>query len=224
MRVLSGKLRGARWIVGSEVHGCWLGTYEREHQKLAAQLTEPGGVVFDLGANVGFFTLLFSRLVGSGAVIAFEPLPRNLGYLHAHLELNGASNVRVMECAVGEHRGRSLLASRRGPSQAALALDGDLEVTVVSIDSVVMSGEVAPPNLIKMDIQGGELSALRGATNTLSSYQPALWIETHGSRIHSSCKELLTALGYRVSREVTTDLDGWGTLVAHSRKGTGRSL
>lgn len=87
--VLQGRLRGARWIVGAGTHGCWLGSYEYGKRRLFERLVRPGQVVWDVGANAGFYTLLASRLVGStGSVVAIEPLPRNLSYLRRHLELN----------------------------------------------------------------------------------------------------------------------------------------
>src|SRR5574341_673203 len=100
--VLQGRLRGKRWIVGASVHGCWLGSYEYDKQKRFVREIKKGDVVYDIGAHVGFYTLLASELVGpSGQVIAFEPLPRNLGYLHRHLALNSCKNVTVIEAAVG---------------------------------------------------------------------------------------------------------------------------
>src|SRR5216684_2115948 len=89
VRIVSGELRGWQWIVHSATNGCWLGTYERHVQRLFRQRLRPGAVALDVGANVGFFTLLASKLVGSaGHVYAFEPLPRNLYYLERHVRLN----------------------------------------------------------------------------------------------------------------------------------------
>src|SRR5437899_3136746 len=62
--VLGGSLRGARWVVGSASHGCWLGWYEADKQRAFASLVKRGDVVFDIGAHVGFYTLLASRLCG----------------------------------------------------------------------------------------------------------------------------------------------------------------
>src|SRR6266568_1109680 len=56
--VLQGRLRGARWIVGSSTHGCWLGTYESPKQHAFAAALRPGDLVVDAGANAGFYTLL----------------------------------------------------------------------------------------------------------------------------------------------------------------------
>ena len=58
--VLQGPLRGKKWIVGSSSHGCWLGGYEYEKQRRFAQAINPGGVVYDIGAHVGFYMLLAS--------------------------------------------------------------------------------------------------------------------------------------------------------------------
>ena len=75
--ILTGRLRGRKWIVGSGVHSCWIGSYELEKQLAFARVTPFGGTVLDLGANVGFYTVLAAELVGpSGRVHAFEPVPR----------------------------------------------------------------------------------------------------------------------------------------------------
>lgn len=52
------------WVVGSAPHGCWLGTYELEKQRTIMPFIKPGMTIFDIGAQAGFYTLLFSRLVG----------------------------------------------------------------------------------------------------------------------------------------------------------------
>src|SRR5687767_8704385 len=96
LRVLSGPLRGRRWIAGAATHGCWLGTYERFVQRIFVEHVRPGGVVYDVGANAGFFTLLASKLAGSsGRVYAFEPMERNLHYIRKHLQMNRVENVEV---------------------------------------------------------------------------------------------------------------------------------
>ena len=89
MPIMQGRLKGKKWIVGSSVHGCWLGSYEFDKQLLFERTITQGSIVFDLGGNVGFYTLLASELVGpDGKVFVFEPVPRNLYYLKEHLRLN----------------------------------------------------------------------------------------------------------------------------------------
>lgn len=83
--IMQGPGRGMKWIVGSGVHGIWLGSYEADKQQLLANLNLKGTTVLDIGANVGFFSILLSRLVGPmGKVIAFEPLPRNLDFIQGY--------------------------------------------------------------------------------------------------------------------------------------------
>lgn len=80
--VMSGPGAGLKWIIGSGPHSCWLGINERRRRKPLARLLRPGAVFFDVGANVGSYTLLGARLVGDhGRVVAFEPLPENVRFL-----------------------------------------------------------------------------------------------------------------------------------------------
>jgi hypothetical protein len=76
MDVKLGPIRGMRWRIGSSVHSCWLGSYEAAKFAVVARAVRPGMTVFDIGANAGYYTLLFSRLVGQrGNVVAVDPLP-----------------------------------------------------------------------------------------------------------------------------------------------------
>lgn len=119
MPILQGPLRGKRWIVSSSTAGCWLGSYELDKQRRFATTLRPGHVVYDLGANAGFYTLLASKLVGrSGHVVAFEPLPENLAALRRHLELNGVDNVTVMDAAVWSSGGTVRFTPARHRSMA----------------------------------------------------------------------------------------------------------
>ena len=86
--IMQGRLKGRKWIVGSHRHACWLGCYEPEVQNLVAHEVEPAGVFYDIGAMVGFYSLLASIVIGPGRVYAFEPVPRNISYLCRHLALN----------------------------------------------------------------------------------------------------------------------------------------
>src|SRR5690242_8873726 len=104
--ILAGPLRGKKWVVGTGPHGYWIGTWEWDKQRLVQKLLRSGDSFFDVGANVGFYSLLASRLVGSaGRVVAFEPLPRNVQALKEHLRINRVRNVTVWEAAVSEAEG-----------------------------------------------------------------------------------------------------------------------
>ena len=76
MPIWQGRLKGKRWIVGSGASGYWRGSYEYENQLVFVRMVARGSTVFDVGAHVGFYTLLASVVVGpAGRVFAFEPVP-----------------------------------------------------------------------------------------------------------------------------------------------------
>jgi hypothetical protein len=75
VRILQGPLRGKRWIAGSSNHGCWLGSYEAAKQRKIIEFLRPGMVCWDVGVNVGFYTLLFAELVGGGEGLRIRAFP-----------------------------------------------------------------------------------------------------------------------------------------------------
>lgn len=191
--IKSGPLRGARWIVGAGVHGYWLGTYERNLQKLFVETVGTNDVVYDVGANVGFYTLLASRLAKN--VVAFEPLPRNLSYLDRHIVLNGARNVRVIEAAVSDIEGVARFSEAPHAAMGKLSKGGSLEVRTVALDALP---DLPPPTVIKMDIEGGEAKALRAAQKLLTRHRPTIFLSTHGEAVERECLEFLKSLSYKV--------------------------
>jgi FkbM family methyltransferase len=196
--ILQGTLRGKKWIVGSSTHGCWLGSYEWEKQRRFAAAVPIGGVVYDVGAHVGFYTLLSSVLVGpEGRVLAFEPVPRNLGFLQPHVEMNECENVTVIASAVGERTGSEPFSLGPESQMGHLDANGHLDVSVVCLDDIVAGG-CPPPDLIKIDIEGGEYRALRGARRVLESARPTIFLATHGPEVHEQCVKLVTSAGYRI--------------------------
>lgn len=198
--ILQGPLRGKKWIVGSSNHGCWLGSYEYEKQRRFVKEVVPGAVVYDVGAHVGFYTLLASELVGPGGrVIAFEPLPRNLRYLYKHVSLNNCSNVTVIEAAVLDTKRLVRFAEGPNSSMGFVSEQGRLGVKAVSLDELFAKGEIPRPDVIKMDIEGGEYSALNGAKGLLAETHPVVFLSTHSPEVHKQCCDLLQELQYRLT-------------------------
>lgn len=198
--ILHGKLKGKRWIVESFINlGCWLGTYEHEKQSLFAETVTEGAVVYDIGAHVGFYTLLASAIVGQrGKVVAFEPLPRNLYYLNKHLLLNNCENVKVVEAAVAEESGTAFFTEGSSSSMGRLSLAGKIEIPKVALDDLVLSGRISPPEYIKIDVEGAELLVLAGAKKTLRDFAPVIFLSTHGVDIHRQCIEFLKSTEYQL--------------------------
>lgn len=206
--ILQGPLRGMRWIAGSSNHGCWLGSYEFSKQHRFAAAVKPGDVVWDLGANVGFYTLLASVLTGSdGRVFSFEPAPRNLAFLRKHLDRNHVANCAVFELAVGSSDGtakfelgvNNLIGHLATDANPPTGRTGSITVRVAALDRMVDSGHLLPPDVIKCDVEGGEADALEGAGRTLAAHRPTIFLATHGPSVHARCCSLLAGLGYELA-------------------------
>jgi FkbM family methyltransferase len=204
--VLQGPLRGARWIAGSSNHGCWLGSYEHDKAQRFAASVRAGDVVYDIGAHVGYYTLLSARMAGSsGKVFAFEPLPRNARYLERHVELNEAKNVTIIEAAVTDETGTSSFVQSPTSLEGRISPEGGLTVETVSLDDLLTSGRIAPPNVVKIDVEGAEALVLAGASAVLERYRPLLFLAIHGESARVKCGAYLRSVGY-----VFEALDGLG--------------
>jgi FkbM family methyltransferase len=203
IRVMSGPLKGMRWITDASNATCWLGVYENDKQRAMQELMMPGQVMFDLGANVGFYTLIGSRMVGDGGrVIAFEPARRNLPYLHRHLALNNIKNCEVIEAAVSSKEETVFFDVSTLPVSGHISQNREqpgYEVLTVVLDDLVNAGKIPPPDVIKCDIEGAEYEALIGTRQTLRKYRPTIVLATHGAEVHGRCCELLKDLGYEVT-------------------------
>jgi FkbM family methyltransferase len=169
--------------------GYGLGTSEPVIQELLGSLLAPGAVFFDIGANVGFFSVIAARMVGpTGTVVAFEPLPANVVGLRANAARNGMDQVRVIAAAVGDRAATVALQVTSDPTHARLrevrerddAID-ELEVPMVTVDELVDAGVIPPPTVIKLDVEGAEVAALRGMTGTLRRHRPTVVCELHGT-------------------------------------------
>ena len=197
--ILQGPLRGRRWIVGAHRHVCWLGSYERSLQKAVAEHLVPGSTFYDVGANVGFYTLLGSKLVRTGKVFAFEPLPMNLEFLRRHIALNSCTNVKVVGVAVSDATGLASFQTDATRAMGRLQDDGDCQVRTATLDQMISDGTISPPDFVKMDIEGAEFRALQGAKACFQRYKPTLFLATHGRQIHAQCCRLLADWGFHIS-------------------------
>lgn len=196
--ILKGRLKGKKWIVGAgDNHGYWLGSYEYEMQSLLLKTVQEAKVVYDIGANVGFYTLLFSDLVGrKGKVFAFEPLPGNMAYLKKHLSLNSCVNVKIIDAAVSDCCGRESFDSGANSALGSLSSQGSISVEVVNLDELLLKNEIKSPDYMKIDVEGAELRVLSGARNILAKYSPVIFLASHGLEMHRKCCAFLKEAGY----------------------------
>jgi FkbM family methyltransferase len=203
---------GLRINPGGANPGYALGTTEPAIQEVLARHLRPSDVFYDLGAGVGFFTLLGARLVGpAGEVWAFEPDPANAAVLRRNVELNGFPHVRVLEQAVSGQSGEARLHSSGTASRlvtdrgARPDRDETIPVAVTSVDEVVRELGGPAPTLVKFDVEGAELDALEGMRETIAATRPVIVCETH--RTYDAVDRLLRELGY-ATQPIDPPIDG----------------
>lgn len=184
--------------------------YEDNFTALLSDRVTEGAVFYDLGANIGVFAFLAALGAGpKGVVVAFEPEPNNVACLRRSIARNpGLGRIELQEIAVAAEDGSVTFDRMGGAFSGRIAGGGSsdaestftLVVPTRSIDSLVEAGEIPPPTLIKIDIEGGEGAALDGARRTLAAHRPELMIELHhfAPTGVSLTYEVLDALGYRL--------------------------
>jgi FkbM family methyltransferase len=223
--VVGGPLQGKRWIVGSSISRCWLGTYDRPESALMKHHLRPGSICFDIGAQAGYHTLYASTVVGpSGRVFAFEPAPRNTANIRKHLAMNHLENVTVVEAAVSDFDGISQFDCASSAVAGRLSPDGGLAVRTITLDGEIERGELPEPDYIKIDAEGAELRILEGARRLLTRRHPTLSIETHQwlpefPTVRQDCMRFLYQLGYSLKEPDPTDKDSDTHLCALSGLG-----
>jgi FkbM family methyltransferase len=196
--IRGGPLQGLRWCVFTGIRFV-RGDYHLDEVDQLQSLIKPGDVVYDIGAHVGYYTVVAARKTGaSGRVIAFEPLPMNLKFLRQHIALNGIANISVLPLALSDGRGQTSFDLAGGSGRGRVSSEGSVPIEMACIDELCAAGQIPPPALIKMDIEGGELRALLGARKTLETYRPVIFLATHGATVRAQCEALLNELGYRL--------------------------
>jgi FkbM family methyltransferase len=160
----------------------------------------PGATAWDVGANAGYYTVMLSRAVGpSGRVVSFEPFPENLRNLTDHVTWNAGHNTTVVASAVGEQAG--LASFQRGASNSMGKVGSgpsSLMVPVITIDQCIHEFGLPSPTFVKMDIEGAEGSALRGAKVLLKNQRSTWFISLHGERAARETEQVLRDSGYHL--------------------------
>lgn len=190
--------------------------FEPRYVQVLKCLINQGDTVFDIGANIGFYTVLFSSWSGlAGRVVAYEPDPSNLGLLQRNLELNGCENVIVRPLALSSRSGRALFSidsvTRSTGHLGAGATFGETQFgsgkeELITVNTTTLDQEIdrlGVPQLIKMDIEGGEFDTLSGGSSLLHHHRPLIvselnaWsAEPAGNTRAQQATQFLSALQY----------------------------
>jgi FkbM family methyltransferase len=210
--MLAGIGAGLKFNSGKSNPAYALGTNERPVQMALAQHLSAGDVFFDIGANVGFFSVIGAKLVGStGQVFAFEPVPQNAGAIRRNVKLNHFQNVTLIEKAVSNMAGSGTLLVTDYSGGATLSTVGTppdvsetLVVDLVSIDELIVEKVLPPPSVVKIDVEGAEVDVLNGMTQTLKELRPIVIFEVDDAdesvlwQKYELCHALLVAANYEV--------------------------
>ena len=168
-------------------HVAFFGTYEPELREIFRAVVPPGGVAVDVGANVGWHTLLMARLVGErGRVIAAEANPSVRIRLEENLRTNRFGHVQVIPHAISDTEGT---ADFYGPEAAASGSGdghivapksnepGNMRVETRTLDAILTAGQVSRLDLVKIDVEGYEWPVLRGARQAIALFRPHIVFE-----------------------------------------------
>ena len=190
-------------------------------QQFWRSLNLSGMTVYDVGAFQGLLTLFFASR--AKAVVCFEPNSRNHERLMENLRLNGIKNVEVRKAGVGSQREtRRMVGSPLMPGGASV--DGKTveellragagtvveEISIVTLDEEIPQASLPAPDFIKIDIEGWEIEALRGARKTLELHRPTLFLEMHGETMSEKKRKVaeivafLWEIDYRRIRHIET--------------------
>ena len=178
-RLPLGIARGIRLEVDFDRHTkLFLGLYEVEIARHLRRFCRAGYQGYDVGSGTGYYALAIAAL-GGGRALAFEFDPSSLSALRTNIAANPVLAARVEICP------------------RAVGSENDPDRGVVALDDVAYRGRAFVPDVLKIDIDGGEADALRGARRLLTERRPHAIVETHTPQLEAECAGLLREAGYR---------------------------
>jgi FkbM family methyltransferase len=157
--------------------------YEPDTVATLQAVIKPGMIVADVGANIGYYTVILGRLVGpNGSVHAFEPYPDSLSDLRRNTEINQLRNVSVSSCALSSSHGAATLYLGHGDVTNSLqptkhSGNEAIAITTETLDRYASTHELRRLDLIKIDVEGAERDVISGASSVLEALKPMLLLE-----------------------------------------------
>ena len=203
VEVEAGVGNGLRMLLNPRYdRGFWHGDYEPNIQEVFMKHIKPGAVVYDIGANIGFFAMVAARLVGPlGQVFAFEADPDNASRLRENRNANCLDRISVVTSPVWSSSERVFFARCSDHSSLFVGsvqspgsdVEGFYE-QAITLDE--FARDHALPDFIKMDIEGGETKALAGASEVFRKARPLLLLEVHNRDAEVYVKRWLEQYAY----------------------------
>jgi FkbM family methyltransferase len=177
--------------------------FARRDCRALQQIIKPGDTILDVGANIGYFSLLFAKwLRGEGAVHAFEPFPDTLRTLSRNVDLNPRlkSLITVHDVALSNYVGRtSVVVPDEGNSGCNyLSMNGRVQISVTTLDAAARELRLSHLDFVKVDIEGSEVAMLEGSAETIERFRPVMMIEMNPialQRFGKTPADLFSVLG-----------------------------
>jgi FkbM family methyltransferase len=152
---------------------------EAEIAGILAEYVPPGGVIYDVGANIGLYSIVFARN-RTRRVVSFEPSAEALRFLKRNVEINDLHNVDVRQIVLSDHAGQCLFHIddvTTATSHVCAPGEAGVELACADLDTYAGIHRLAPPDLIKLDVEGHEEAIIRGMAGTLRRHRPQIYLE-----------------------------------------------
>lgn len=208
VEIAAGDLKGYRILLNLKAEKSrWLGTYEPELAEVVREFVRPGMTVYDVGANIGYVSLLLAHAARpNGQVFAFEALPANVERIRCNIALNHLEDrITLVSQAVADKSGELTFYVHESVGMGKVAgsagrreerYQAEITVKTLSLDEFVYQDGNLAPDVVKMDIEGGEVLALPGMQRILREYHPLMLLELHGPESEKVAWDTLTEAGY----------------------------
>lgn len=204
--VLFGPARGLKFkldLVNRKEGAYFVGYYDKNILEIISKIIKPGWIIWDCGTYLGFYTVFFSKLVGTeGFVVGIEPDISNLNRTLHNLRINRINNFKLLNFAIsGVNNKRKFILSYNtnshiqgtyvGGNQNEYSeieeYDKEIEVETRNLNYLIKINDVPAPNLIKLDIEGAELEVFKNDIDFINDLKPLLIVELH----NPECDEAL---------------------------------
>jgi FkbM family methyltransferase len=204
-RVLAGPLRGMSLELPlPERPSMLIGTYERHITRQMRRFLAPGDCFVDVGAHVGYMSLIAGRCIGrNGRIVCFEANPKLVQALRRNTAQSASGNVVIHQVAASEKPGSVTFATFSSCSTVGRVHDAstpdDAELVTVEarpLDALLDEPGFRPPRFVKIDVEGFELQVLRGARAMLSTYRPVVAAELRADDTLEPSLELMRSFDY----------------------------